>query len=108
MARWISARARFFVVDSGLCRTTSVAYLPITPGTHELDDEYATGAGLCGDRDYRRADLRAMLLAQQAAWGAPAAARQRIDELCRPDGLAVCTGSRPVSSAAPCSPCTRR
>ena len=59
-----------------------------------LDGEYATLAGLCGDRDYRRADLHAMLLAQQAAWGAPAAARQRIDELCRPDGLAVCTGQQ--------------
>jgi len=59
-----------------------------------IDGEYATIAGLCGDRDYRRADLRAMLLAQQAAWDAPAAARQRIDELCRPDGLAVCTGQQ--------------
>ena len=58
------------------------------------DDEYATLAGLCGDRDYRRADLRATLLAQQAAWDAPAAVRQRIDELCRPDGLAVCTGQQ--------------
>ncbi len=59
-----------------------------------LDSEYATLAGLCGDRDYRRADLRAALAAQQAAWDAPAAARQRIDELCRPEGLAVCTGQQ--------------
>jgi len=59
-----------------------------------VDSEYATLAGLCGDRDYRRADLRAMLLAQQAAWDAPPVVRQRIDELCTPRGLAVCTGQQ--------------
>jgi bacillithiol biosynthesis cysteine-adding enzyme BshC len=59
-----------------------------------LDSEYATLAGLCGERDYRRADLRAALLAQQTAWNAPAAVRARIHELCHPDGLAVCTGQQ--------------
>ena len=59
-----------------------------------LDSEYATLAGLCGERDYRRADLRAALLAQQTAWSAPAAVRARIEELCRPEGLAVCTGQQ--------------
>src|SRR5512137_2169690 len=59
-----------------------------------LDDEYTALAGVCGDRDYRRADLRAVLAAQQATWDAPAAVRERIDELCRPDGLAVCTGQQ--------------
>src|SRR5512147_227852 len=59
-----------------------------------LDGEYATLAGLCDERDYRRAELRTALLAQQAAWGAPAAVRARIDELCSPAGLAVCTGQQ--------------
>ena len=59
-----------------------------------LDSEYAMLAGLCGERDYRRADLRAALVAQQAAWGAPAVVRAQIDALCRPEGLAVCTGQQ--------------
>jgi bacillithiol biosynthesis cysteine-adding enzyme BshC len=59
-----------------------------------LDGEYAALAGLCGERDYRRADLRGALLAQQAAWSAPPVVRARIDELCGPDGLAVCTGQQ--------------
>jgi bacillithiol synthase len=59
-----------------------------------LDSEYATLAGLCGERDYRRADLRAALLAQQTVWDAPAVVRARIDALCRPEGLAVCTGQQ--------------
>lgn len=58
------------------------------------ESEYLTLANLCGDRDYRRADLRTMLLAQQEAWGAPPVVRQRIAELCGPRGLAVCTGQQ--------------
>jgi bacillithiol biosynthesis cysteine-adding enzyme BshC len=59
-----------------------------------LDSEYEALADLCGRRNYRRADLRAVLLAQQAAWEAPAAVRARVDDLCRPEGLAVCTGQQ--------------
>lgn len=59
-----------------------------------LDGEYTSLAALCSARDYRRADLRATLLAQHAAWSAPAVVRARIDELCGPDGLAVCTGQQ--------------
>ena len=58
------------------------------------EGEYRTLAGLCDARDYRRAALRTVLLAQQAGWEAPAAARRRIDELCTPGGLAVCTGQQ--------------
>jgi len=59
-----------------------------------VDGEYQALAGLCDARDYRRAELRAILLAQQAVWDAPAVARRRIEELCRPEGLAVCTGQQ--------------
>jgi len=58
------------------------------------DGEYRTLAGLCDARDYRRPELRAVLLAQQAVWEAPPAVRRRIDELCAPGGLAVCTGQQ--------------
>ena len=55
---------------------------------------YAAQAEICAQREYRRAELRAALLTQQAAWGAPPIARQRIDELCTPRGLAVITGQQ--------------
>ena len=72
-----------------------------------LDGEYTTLAGPCGDRDYRRADLRAMLLAQQAAWGAPARLGSGSTNSAAPMVWPCAPGSRRVSSAAPCSPCTR-
>ncbi len=59
-----------------------------------LPGEYVALAEACSARDYRRSDLRAALTAQQAAWDAPPAARQRIDELCSAQGLAVCTGQQ--------------
>jgi bacillithiol biosynthesis cysteine-adding enzyme BshC len=55
---------------------------------------YAAQAEICAQREYRRAELRAALLTQQAVWGAPPIARQRIDELCTPRGLAVLTGQQ--------------
>ena len=55
---------------------------------------YAALAKVCSEREYRRAELRDVLLAQQAAWGAPPIARRRIDELCTPQGLAVLTGQQ--------------
>lgn len=59
-----------------------------------VDGEYEALADVCSARDYRRTELRGVLLAQQASWDAPPVARQRIDELCTPGGLAVCTGQQ--------------
>jgi len=61
---------------------------PHTSGT------YAALAEICSEREYRRADLREVLVTQQAAWGAPPIARQRIDDLCTSRGLAVLTGQQ--------------
>jgi bacillithiol biosynthesis cysteine-adding enzyme BshC len=58
------------------------------------DDAYRTLAGLCDVRDYRRAELRAVLGAQHAAWASPPVVHRRIHDLCVPGGLAVCTGQQ--------------
>ena len=58
------------------------------------DEEYTRLAELCDTRDYRRAELRDALLAQQDAWGGTLVARRRIEELCTARGLAVCTGQQ--------------
>jgi bacillithiol biosynthesis cysteine-adding enzyme BshC len=68
--------------------------LPYYARNPHLDTEYATLAEECSTREYRRADLRASLLAQQAAWDSPGVVRERIDALCTPQGLAVCTGQQ--------------
>ncbi|OGB94046.1 MAG: bacillithiol biosynthesis cysteine-adding enzyme BshC, partial [candidate division NC10 bacterium RBG_16_65_8] len=44
---------------------------------------------------------RAVLLAQQEVWEAPPAVRRRIDELCTPGGLAVCTGQQTALFGGP-------
>ncbi|RPI05965.1 MAG: bacillithiol biosynthesis cysteine-adding enzyme BshC, partial [Zetaproteobacteria bacterium] len=58
------------------------------------DDEYRTLADLCASRDYRRAELHAVLQAQHGAWESPPIVHRRIDDLCAPGGLAVCTGQQ--------------
>jgi bacillithiol biosynthesis cysteine-adding enzyme BshC len=45
-------------------------------------------------RPHRRDELRSLLLAQNQAWGAPEIVRRRIEDLCRPLGVAVVTGQQ--------------
>ena len=82
-----SALVRDYVHDFGrLAR-----YYARNPHT---EDQYRTLADLCDSRDYRRAELRAVLLAQHGTWDSPPTAHRRIDDLCSPGGLAVCTGQQ--------------
>ncbi len=59
-----------------------------------LDAEYEALAAQCESRAYRRGDVCAALSAQQAAWEAPPAVRQRIADLGHPRSMAVCTGQQ--------------
>jgi bacillithiol biosynthesis cysteine-adding enzyme BshC len=64
------------------------AHDPHAPGV------YGIQAKRCDACAYSREALRTALLAQQAAWDPPEAVRQRIEDLCAPQGLAVFTGQQ--------------
>jgi len=55
---------------------------------------YREQAARCGARAYRRAQLREVLLGQNAAWNAPQIVRDRIEELADPRAVAVLTGQQ--------------
>ena len=58
---------------------------PRTPGACQAQADQRDA------RPYRRHELRDILLAQNAAWGAPPIVRQRIEELAQPGAVAVIT-----------------
>jgi bacillithiol biosynthesis cysteine-adding enzyme BshC len=57
-------------------------------------DAFAEVAEICSRRDYHRDALRSALLGPQTRWAAPPVTRRRIEDLCAPHGLAVCTGQQ--------------
>jgi bacillithiol biosynthesis cysteine-adding enzyme BshC len=60
---------------------------------HDLG-AYQTQAERCDALTYPRHALRDALLAQQVSWHAPQVVRERVEELCSPQGLAVFTGQQ--------------
>jgi bacillithiol biosynthesis cysteine-adding enzyme BshC len=80
-----------------LLRDYAHAYARVAPffaRDPRAPDAYREAAGALAGRPYPRAELAAALRVRHAAWGAPAAVHERIQELAHPESVVVITGQQ--------------